>query len=297
MEEPTISKYPSVLLYGGPGTGKTYLACSSFYDYETGESFGNGKLITFGSEDNPALDIPEEHRRIGTRTSLRLTSPKLDSQDFLDTFRKVQLALYEENRKGTPVDAIVIDGLSELDLMIQATTKLDGFAKWEGLINEMFAIVSLMRPEHMGCPVFVTARVVEKKKDIFDKGGTLLSSGDPDYMNYDYYPSLRGKFKEHLPHAFSMVLYLETVQHLMRDGPYKGEHIPKHVVNMGRIGSFYVKNQWEHKWMRRELPLRLINTTWPRIWSRIEGVNMPLSQIVPLSEEGKNEIQNEKSEE
>ena len=295
---PLYNPPASALLYGGPGSGKTFLACSSFYDYEEGKSIANGKLITFGVEDNPALDVPEEHRQIGTRgTSLRLVSPRLDSQEFLKTFQKVQIALYEENNRGNPVDVVVIDGLSELDLMFQSTTQLQGYDRWNALIDEMFSTVSLMQPLNIGCPVIITARVMEKKEARFDKDGRETAAGDPDYMNFDYYPSLRGQFRLHLPHAFSLVLYLETMQTLAKEGPYKGGYAPIHIVNMARTGGFYVKNQWEHKWMRAGLPLRLANTTWPKLWERIVSVNKPLAQIARAGEpETSDENSNEEKE-
>ena len=45
----------SVLLYGGPGAGKTALLVSAFYYWKAGKELCKGKLVTFGRENNPAL--------------------------------------------------------------------------------------------------------------------------------------------------------------------------------------------------------------------------------------------------
>ena len=277
----------SALLYGGPGAGKSYLACSSFFDYETGESIANGKLITFGGEDNPALDLPEEHRVIGkNNTSLRLTSPLLDSRKFMETFRTVMRRLYQDAQNGEPLDVLVIDGLSELDLMFENTSSQDGYDKWGELLDEMFATVSISNHENLLCPVIITARVSEKRDGkIGKKDGTSSTKGDPDYMNFNYYPSLRGQFRLHLPHYYSMVLYLDTEPRLVTEGPYAGKYLPQHTVNMTQSGKFYVKNQFEHKWLKAQLPLRLTNITWPKLWGMLVSVNKPLSQIEPVTQD------------
>jgi hypothetical protein len=80
----------SGLLYGGPGSGKTALAVSAFYDWRTGTPVTeNAKLVTFGREDNPALAVPESYRQTEKGTSLRFSSPALDSMDWLDRFEAV----------------------------------------------------------------------------------------------------------------------------------------------------------------------------------------------------------------
>ena len=264
----------STLLYGGPGAGKTSLACSSFYDYNKGKIIANGKLITFGGEDNPALEIPEECRVIGDKgTSLRLVSPKLDSRGFADTFHLVLLKIMDDAKKGNPLDVLVIDGLSEFDLLYETTSSLEGFDKWGELLDRMFATMTLANHNVLGCQVIMTARVAEKRSARPGKSPGLATSNDPQHQNFDYYPSLRGQFRLHLPHYFGMVLYLETVQALAKDGPYKGKFVPKHITNVVRTGSFYVKNQWEHKWLNQGLPLALENVTWPGLWAMLTQVN------------------------
>ena len=99
----------SGLLYGGPGSGKTALAVSSFFDWRRGVPItDNAKLITFGREDNPALSVPEKFRQTEKGTSLRFSSPKLDSMDWLSKFEAVTEMLLLEAEKGNCLDVLVV---------------------------------------------------------------------------------------------------------------------------------------------------------------------------------------------
>ena len=261
----------STLLYGGPGGGKTALAVSSFWDWRAKKLIANGKIITFGAEDNPALKIPEECRHTAKGTSLRLTSPLLDDQEFIKQFDLIMRKFVYDAQQGNPLDVLVIDGLSELDLLFEATYKQETgeaeskFAKWEALLSTMFA--TMMRANHhtLNCQVIVTARVMEKKKA--KQQGKLTIAGDPGFMDFDYYPSLRGQFRVHLPHYYNLVLYVETVTARTK----AGKVIPAHAVHMLRTGDFYVKSTWEHEWIAADLPDKLLNPMWPGLWAKLTG--------------------------
>ena len=225
-------------------------------------------------EDNPALEIPEKYRVLGkNERSLRLTSPLLDSRAFAEEFTNALLYIMRTADTDEAVDALVIDGLSEFDLMFETTGTLDGYQKWEELLEKFFSIMTLAHHDSMKCPVIMTARVAEKRSARMERG-KQVSAGDPGFMNFDYYPSIRGSFRLNLPHAFSAVFYLETEERMAEEGPYQGQMLPYHIVNMTRSGKFYVKNQWEHKWLKAGLPLRLANTKFPKLWERLQSLSL-----------------------
>ena len=146
----------SGLLYGGPGSGKTAFAVSSFYDWRTGTPVtDNAKLVTFGREDNPALAVPESYRQTEKGTSLRFSSPALDSMDWLERFEAVTDMLLHEASKGNCLDVLVVDGMSEFDLLFEevfSSTNAGGdeFKKWNALLSQMFAIMMRLDPAALG---------------------------------------------------------------------------------------------------------------------------------------------------
>ena len=277
----------STLLYGGPGVGKTAPALSSFYDWKNKPLIGDGKLITFGRENNAALALPDECRQTPGGGSLRFSSPTLDSLGWLDRFEAAANGLLVAAKKGVHLDALVVDGMSEFDLLFEAAFKGDKWDKWDELLNRAFAVMTRLDPEALGCDVFLTARVMEKKKS--KSGGRTTMAGDPDFLNFDYYPSMRGSFRLHLPHYFNLVLYMETEQRRVTQGPLKGRMLPAHVLNMVRTGEFYVKNQWEYDWIRAGLPLQLLNPDWVQVKDMLNGLatldTTKENYVVPDSED------------
>ena len=265
------------LLYGGPGAGKTALAVSSIWNWKEKKLVvPNGKIITFGIEDNIALDIPEECRHTEKGTSLRLTSPLLDSQEFISRFDLLTRRFLQDAKEGHPLDVLVIDGFSEFDLLYEATytgqTGDEGtFGKWNGLLTQMFACMMRANHEAMRCPIISTARVMEKKKARTSKTGSTVP-GDPGYMDFDYYPSMRGSFRLQMPHYFNLVLYMETALATQTGPDGKVRVVPAHVTNLVKNGDFYVKNHWEHGWLEREAGTQVVNAMWPDLWNRIVGV-------------------------
>ena len=263
--------WTSTLVYGGPGVGKTPYAISSFYDWKTGQELGNGRWVTFGRENNPALAVPEKYRMLGGQ-SLRLRSPSLNDFGWLQQFKEVVNALLLKARQGECLDALVIDGMSEFDLLYEMVfdatdSNGDKFAKWNGLMSEMLAIMQRLDPDELGCHVFVTARVMERKRERRSRSATI--AGDPAFVDFDYYPSLRGGFRLHFPHYFNMVLYMETQLKLVTVGEWKGQQLPAHVLNMVRTGDFYVKNNWEYQWLRAGEPLQMVNPAFADVYGRL----------------------------
>lgn len=271
----------STLLYGGPGVGKTALAVSSFWDWKNKKQIANGKLITFGNEDNPALEIPEHFRETDKGTSLRLTSSLLDSDDFVSQFEILTRKFIYDAERGEPLDVLVVDGLTEFDLMYEETYAggdRDNYAKWNGLLSQMFSMMMRLSTKVLKCHIIMTARVTEKKKPTQLANSLKTVGGDPGYVDYDYYPSLRGSFRLHLPHYFGLVLFLETLTQIGEEGP-----LPVHVVNMFKEGDYYVKNHWEHVWLEAKYPAKVSNAMWPTLWSRITG--NPVNTQINLKDE------------
>ena len=256
------------LLYGAGGAGKTGLAVSAFWDWMFGKPVADGKLISFGAEDNPALEIPEEFRQTQNGTSLRLTSPLLDSTEFLQQFDLITRKLIYDAENGDKLDVLVIDGLSEFDLLYEHTfdtgdDEKGNFAKWDGLLNQMFSMMLRIMPSVLGCAVITTARVMEKKKS--KQSGKTTMAGDPGWMDFDYYPSLRGSFRLHLPHYFQNVFYMETVPEQAEDG----QVIPGHATHLITQGEYLTKCQWEHKLLKAGLTRPVVNLMWPESWAML----------------------------
>src|SRR3990167_8807042 len=179
-------KPSSTLLYGDAGAGKTALGISSFWDWKAQALVAKGKFITFGGEDNPALNIPEECRELrgpnGERLSLRLTSPSLDSPRFLHEFRTIMNTLLAAAVNGVTLDSLVIDSLTELDLLFEATYARDesnNFEMWNALLAEFFAIMMRCNYDALKCAVIMTARVMERRKAGQTKKGA--TAGDPTF--------------------------------------------------------------------------------------------------------------------
>lgn len=274
----------STLLYGGPGSGKSALAVSSFWDWRKHVQVAKGKLITFGAEDNPALAVPEEFRHTDNGTSLRLTSPLLDDTEFISQFDAISRRfIYDAEHDNSP-DVIVVDGMSEFDLLFEETfaDEENRFAKWEALMTQLFSMMMRLHHDTVKCQVIITARIMERKKakqPVKGDKGTSYAP-DPGHYDFDYYPSLRGGFRHHFPHYFSMVLHMDTEQRLVEGGRWDGKILPAHVLHMVRTGEFFIKNQFEHAWIATEDDTEVINPMWPDLWQRLTAANARYEQEI-----------------
>jgi hypothetical protein len=261
----------SHLFYGPPGGGKTALAASSFWDFQEERMIGKGKIITVGTEYNAGLNIPDECRRTDNGTSLELISPMLDDTEFLTQFDLLTRKFVYDAQNGERLDALVFDGLSEFDLMYEYTFKQEDdereskFAKWEGLMAEVFRCLTRLNPRTLGCQVFSTARVMERKKAVQSKQGGSTQSNEVGWHDFDYYPSMRGSFKHQLGHYFQNVFYVETVPASLPDGTT----IAAHAVHTLMAGDYLTKCQWEHKWQHAGLASPVINAQWPKLWQML----------------------------
>ena len=249
------------MLFGKAGAGKTALAVSSFWDWKEKKQVANGKLITFGEEDNPALEVPQEFRETELGTSMRLTSPLLDDDKFREQWNLISQKLVSNAQKGDRLDVLVIDGLTEFDLLFEETYVGGGgennFAKWNDLLSEFYSMMMRVSSTVLGCHVIMTARAAAQRKH---------GAGD-ELIDGDLYPSVRGAFKYQLPHYFNMVLYMETVR-----AAFDGRTVPAHALHVvGSDGSFLTKNVWEHKWLEAGHPDVVLNHTWGEFWDKLTG--------------------------
>lgn len=256
------------LLYGPFGSGKSAYAVSSFWDWKNKTKLRNGRWITVGQEDNKALGVPEEMR-------VRLTSPSLNNNRFVSDLNAFTLTALKDAQAGKySLDSIVFDGMSEFDLLWEGVYNQghpdeDKFKKWDALLNECFNIMQRLDPNELGCHVLFTARVMEKKKAVQVRGAKA-AGGDPDYIDFDYYPSLRGSFRLHFPYYFDIVAYVEQK---LRFNKETKENEPEHVFNMIRTGDYEVKNNWEYGWLKAGHPTSLINPSFDDVLKILEKLN------------------------
>jgi len=275
----------SYLFYGPPGGGKTDLLTSAFWDVRARREVARGKWITFGREGNPFLHVPESCRTTSGGMSLRFTVPNLDNTTWLDRFDKFTTVLLEQAHREHPLDVLGIDGLSEFDMLYERTFgggdgDANKFAKWNGLMDKFFAIMQRLDPNELGCHVIMTARVRERKRGTEEEEKARrksdfesVSADDP----FDYYPSIRGGFKDWLAHYFENVFYIHTRK------PPKGKTLddPQHVVQLITLGDYVTKLQGEREWLAAGYPRELANTNFYAIQHRLENL-LGLPHILPM---------------
>jgi len=262
------SKY---LLYGPAGSGKTWTAFSALWDADERRELATGKVVTFGQEENLMIGLPEHFRQTidgpGGK-SLRLKSPELENLNWLTDLKLFAKARIKAAKEGNFLDFIILDGLSELDLLYEHACQLEKWDKWDGLLAEFFTIMQLFDPAILQCSIIGTARTMERKKGMVqDRGGKKVTVGeDPDFMEFDYYPAMRGSFRLWFPHYFHSVHYLHT-----RKPTHPGP--ADHIIEMSTGGDFLVKNQAEHLWFPKRkvvsgYPLQIVNGGFYDIYTR-----------------------------
>jgi len=242
----------------------------------------NGLWVTFGQENNKALGVPAKYREYEGR-STRFTVPTLDNDQWLKDFIALTNKLIIDARAGKHLDILLLDGLSEFDLLYEEVynethNNPDKFAKWDGLLREIMGVMQRVDADELGCHVVATARVMESKKPMQSQGRAV--GGDPDFIDANYYPKFRGSFKFDLPHYFNLVTYMEEDMRLT-EGQAKREAV--NILHMVRDGDYLIKNQWKHSWKAAKMPSELIN---PRFWNVIDMLekSVELQHVIYVSQ-------------
>lgn len=268
----------SSLLYGFAGAGKSYLATSALWDHEKQDFLRRGYWVTFGRESNQSIEMPEITLKEANDSGwtkpghVRLVSPSADSVGFANDFEKFGRAVHSANTKAIkdgkepPVEAVVLDGLSEFDLLFETGFDAEQgtgnkYAKWDALMAKFFGMMQILDPEEIHAQVIVTARVRAKDE------------GSP--QPWDYIPSVRGQFKTYLPHYFNLVTYMNTITRPeQRDG--KRVPVTTHRAHMLPEGNeFQIKNNWEKQWTAASQPAVLDNPTFSQILNVIGSFKKP----------------------
>jgi hypothetical protein len=280
----------SWLLYGYAGSGKTDLATSVLWDREKKDFRRKGYWITFGRESNASVRMPVvtvKEALEGKFGNLRFTTPTLDDLGWQTQFMGFAKAVYAANKKAqkegkpVPVEAIVIDGLSEFDVLYEqafrtvneAEVRRNTYALWNDLMVKFVSVIQLLDPVELDAHVIVTARVSERKKGVKNKDTGEVSGADPDFVPGQNVPSVNGQFRDNFPHYFNLVSYVETkVQTVKMDG--KQVSLPVHRVHLLQTSDEYLlKNQWEREWIKAGRPATMSNTSFDEVFGVIEEIS------------------------
>jgi hypothetical protein len=257
----------SMLAWGPSNAGKTTLGVSAGWDRHKKQELCRMKWVTFGREDNPALNVPEEMRKQGS-TSLRLTSPLLDSRQFEKDLTELTTYYLKQAQQGRhEADVFIFDGLSELDLLEGMTSNLTGFDRWDELLATMYGAMMRTDPAALGAHVIWTARPAVKRSPVKNNLGQVIAPGDPDFLASKYIPSVRGQFRQYVECYFNLTPYLDS-------------QLGQHEIHFMSGKDFNVKNVWEESWKNAGKPSALVNTDFWTIMEHLqELMDTPIGML------------------
>lgn len=254
----------SVLVYGPPSAGKTTFGVSAFWDWKQNRKLREGRWLQFGREDNPRLAVPPEMVK-------RFVAADL-SNSWVKDFDDYTIAALKKAKTGEGPEVFVVDGFSEISMLYEASSKSEGFDMWNDWRRMFYSTMQRLSPRDLHAHVVATARVMERKKALHSKSGKVFAEGDPDFVNYDYYPLAQGSARFSLPAYFNYVLYMEPdVAYVPPDLTTKK---PVHILHLVRTGDFYVKNVHEDVILEKGGPYQLTNPSFDdvlRVLSGLEG--------------------------
>lgn len=270
----------SQLNYGFAGAGKTYTATTSFWDNEKNDFIRKGFWVTFGRESNRRIKMPDitlEQASKGEYGRIKFGSPSLDNDEFVKKFGEFCRAIYKANQgKERKLEAIVIDGMSEFDLLFETVHSniygdANKFAKWDDLLGQFFSAFQILDPEEIKAHIIMTARVREKRRQETDRVGNVVRQGDGDFIPTDHMPSVRGQFRTYMPHYFNLVTFYDT-KTIMQRVNGKNIRAAVHQAHMLPEDEYLIKNNWEDLWIEAGHPSILHNPTFDEVLAIIKGL-------------------------
>ena len=255
--------WTSQLVYGAPGAGKSHYCISAFWDFKQNKAIRDGVLLTFGREDSALYGLPSSMVRT-------FSVPALDNMTWFADFTEYCDRLAQEAQAGRHKDVIVIDGLSEFDLLYEeAYTNVydskDKFAKFEALMSDTLGLMQRLDPRILGAHVLATARITDKRKSRQSRNVTL--PGDPDWVEAEHFPAFRGKFRYELGHYFDFLFFVDSETALHAE---TGQRRPVHILHTIRTGDYLIKNRLEEKWLDAGKPTEFTNATFDAVYKVIE---------------------------
>lgn len=259
--------YLKIMPYGYGGGGKTTFSVSSMWDFEKNDFIRKGYWITFGSERNPSIKMPQitlDQAVKGEYGHIVLTSPLLDTDKFIKNFAQFCRFIYKTNYGKPVIESVVVDGLSELDLLFETTYAGDmgnKYAKWNDLLAEFFAAQQVLNPDEINAHVFMTARVMRERKGTMDRATHEIVGDDPDFIPGEYRPSIRGKFGQYGPHYFDIVTYMDVEEQLAEINGRR-QMVPIHQAHMVTKKDYLIKNVWLREWLKAGSPAVLKQPTF-----------------------------------
>ena len=267
----------TTLLYGIYGSGKSGLAISSFWDWVKQEPREGriGRLMNIGSEDSDALtrEMPEEMIK---RYPIDPDKPLKFAKDAVAFLKSLTAKLMKAKALSSPppITDLVFDGISEYNTYFISQTEemgVQGYDIYKEWKDEYFKILVplLKNLKYLGCNVFVTAHVTERKKGTYNKRTGKTEGESPEaLMPTEFHPDIDGKPKYKVGHLFDFVVYMKEEGSTKLVGGRREVETDMLSFWLGG-GDFAVKNVYKHLWRKEDAILK--NAMWEDVERIFEG--------------------------
>lgn len=276
----TNELYSSHLIWGPPGSGKTWFIVDAFFDLEKRQEKCLGRLISFGREKNQRL-----LRALPSESVVSFEYNALDPAEFVSKFGDYTRKLYAACKKGQGPKVIGFDGYSELAALFNTTKdeaegkKLQHYGK---LKDTFISAFELLDPMLLKADIIATARVGETREGMTKRDGSVLVKGDPEWMDYAYLPDAEGWARKNMGYYHEFILYLNTGKVMVEGKASTARKL--HVVQRS-APEYLIKNAWEDLWLRDSNPNVMVNPTFEqfkgmvsKLDSKYNGSTHPAAQ-------------------